>query len=60
MKKAKHTSLRSSRIAKTCDYLIQRIKIFIAKIDQTVINGMFDRLKDKIHKAKNEGLGSLF
>ena len=54
-----HIPLKSSRIAKSRDHLIRRIKKCIAKMDQSVITAMFDGLKDKIHKAKNEGLGSL-
>ena len=45
--------------AKSRDHLIRRIKKCLAKMDQSVITGMFDHLKDKIHKAKDQGLGSL-
>ena len=38
---------------------IFRIKKCLSQMDMSIVTGMFDRLKDKIHKAKEEGLGSL-
>ena len=45
--------------AKSRDHLIRRIKSCLAKFDMSIVAGMFDRLKDKIHKANDEGLSSV-
>ena len=41
------------------NFIIRQIKQCLANMDQTVMTGMFDRLKYKIHGAKDEGLGCL-
>ena len=52
--KAKRISMSQSR-----DQLIHRIKKCIHEFDMDIIIRMFDSLKQKIHKANEEGLTSL-
>ena len=48
-----------SKISKIREALIRRIKIKQKEIDQDVVIKMFDKLKEKVHNANQNGLSSL-